>query len=76
MTGTKSPSIMTERMGPIEQRDTSPKLPLSVFFPWPMEEKSHAQGQAIKGTVGGPVVTPPEPKATAQKITWEYRRPG
>ena len=61
-----SPSIITDRMGPMEHRATRPKLSLSWFLPWPMDESPMPRAM-MKGTVIGPVVTPPESNATARK---------
>ena len=54
-------------MGPTEHRDTNPKLSDSALLslriwltPTPMAR--------MKGTVMGPVVTPPESKATDRKL--------
>ena len=60
------PRIIVARMGPIEQRATMPKLPDSLFLLWPIDE-SPTPRVRIKGTVIGPVVTPPESNATERK---------
>ena len=57
---------MTERMGPTEQRATRPKLLLPPSRVRPTEVRPTPRAM-IKGTVMGPVVTPPESKATARK---------
>ena len=53
-------------MGPMEHRATRPKLspPASLSLRTALTPTPSAM---IKGTVMGPVVTPPESKATAQK---------
>jgi len=57
---------MTEIIGPTEQRATRPKLSLPEFLLLPMEERPTPRAM-MNGTVIGPVVTPPESKATARK---------
>ena len=52
----------TERMGPILQRATRPKLCSPAFFPFLCAARP-APNAIINGTVMGPVVTPPESKA-------------
>ena len=53
-------------MGPILQRDTRPKLSLEPFLSLLVEERPTPIA-IIKGTVMGPVVTPPESNATEIK---------
>ena len=60
--------IKTERMGPMLQRETKPKL-----FSWEslplFNEAMPTPSAIIKGTVMGPVVTPPESKAVGIKFS-------
>ena len=56
------PSTMTARMGPTLHMATMPKL--SSSLPWMLAMP--VPSAMIKGTVMGPVVTPPESKATAR----------
>ena len=58
--------IITERMGPTLQRATRPKLFSWAFFAV-LIMAIPAPKAMIKGTVMGPVVTPPESKATGMK---------
>ena len=58
--------ISTARMGPTEQRATRPKLSWAAFSSLRMEETPRPKAM-MNGTVMGPVVTPPESKATARK---------
>ena len=53
-------------MGPMEQRATSPKLSSAACRSLRMAAIPIPRAM-IKGTVIGPVVTPPESKATARK---------
>ena len=53
-------------MGPMEQRDTRPKLSASAFLSLRMLEIPTPKAK-MKGTVIGPVVTPPESKAMLRK---------
>ncbi|CDC75516.1 unknown [Candidatus Colimorpha enterica] len=58
----RKPSIRTERIGPIEQRATRPKLSASARLSLRTFETPTPSAR-MKGTVMGPVVTPPESKA-------------
>ena len=57
------PRMSTARMGPMEQSATRPKLSSAA---WRSERMAATPTPSamIKGTVMGPVVTPPESKAT------------
>ncbi len=55
--------IRTARIGPIEQRAHNPKLSSSVLFPARTAE-APAPSARMKGTVMGPVVTPPASNPT------------
>ena len=57
---------MTASMGPMEQSATRPKLSASAFLSLRMEA-TPTPSAMMKGTVIGPVVTPPESKATLRK---------
>ena len=62
----KKPSSSTERIGPMEHRDTRPKLSASAcrsLRTWEIPTPS----ARMNGTVIGPVVTPPESKAMHRK---------
>ena len=64
------PRISTARIGPIEQRATRPKL--SDFALLSLRIEATPTPRAImKGTVIGPVVTPPESNATERKLLSE-----
>ena len=52
-------------MGPMEHRATRPKLSLAEFRSLRTEAMPTPRAM-MKGTVMGPVVTPPESKATAR----------
>ena len=56
---------MTASIGPIEHRATRPKESLSAFLSLRMAD-TPTPSASIKGTVMGPVVTPPESNATAR----------
>ena len=60
------PIISTAKMGPMLHRATMPKLLSSAFWPSLWVEATPMPRAMIKGTVMGPVVTPPESKATAK----------
>ena len=60
------PSVSTARMGPMEHMATRPKLSSAAWRSLRMEE-TPTPSAMIKGTVMGPVVTPPESKATDRK---------
>ena len=53
-------------MGPMEHKATRPKLSVLAFSSLRMEA-TPTPSAIIKGTVIGPVVTPPESKATDRK---------
>ena len=53
-------------MGPMEHSATRPKLSASAFLSLRMLETPTPSAR-IKGTVMGPVVTPPESNATLKK---------
>ena len=53
-------------MGPTEQREIRPKLSLEALSSLRIEEMPTPKAM-MNGTVIGPVVTPPESKATARK---------
>ena len=55
-------SSITDRMGPILQRATRPKLCSPAFLPF-LDAARPAPSAIMKGTVMGPVVTPPESNA-------------
>ena len=57
------PRMSTARMGPMEQSATRPKLSSAA---WRSERMAATPTPSamMKGTVMGPVVTPPESKAT------------
>ena len=57
--------ISTERIGPMLQRETRPKLSLEFFVLF--IEARPAPSAIINGTVIGPVVTPPESNAVGTK---------
>ena len=57
-----SPKTITARIGPIEQSAIKPKL-LSLSRLSPSAAATPTPSDIIKGTVIGPVVTPPESKA-------------
>ena len=59
------PRISTARMGPTEHSATRPKLS-SAAWRSPRIADTPTPSAMIKGTVMGPVVTPPESKATAR----------
>ena len=59
------PSSMTIRMGPTLHRAMRPKLSLALSLSLRAAEKPMPSAM-IKGTVIGPVVTPPESNATAR----------
>ena len=61
------PIISTAKMGPMLHRATMPKLLSSAFWPPLWVEATPMPRAMIKGTVMGPVVTPPESKATDRK---------
>ncbi len=60
------PRISTARIGPTLERATRPKLSLEAFLS-PRTDARPTPIAMINGTVMGPVVTPPESKATARK---------
>ena len=59
------PSVSTARMGPMEHMATRPKLS-SAAWRSPRMAETPTPSAMIKGTVMGPVVTPPESNATAR----------
>ena len=59
-------------MGPTEHRATRPKESLAAWRSFRMAAMPTPSAM-IKGTVMGPVVTPPESKATAKKF-WGTNR--
>ena len=61
----KQPRISTARIGPTLESATRPKLSFAAFLSL-RTEASPTPMAIIKGTVIGPVVTPPESKATAK----------
>ena len=62
------PRISTESIGPTEHSATRPKLSSAACLSLRIEETPIPKA-IINGTVMGPVVTPPESKATAQKLS-------
>ena len=58
--------ISTARIGPTEHSATRPKLSWAAFLSLRMEATPRPSAM-MKGTVMGPVVTPPESKAMARK---------
>ena len=60
------PSSSTARMGPMEHREMRPKLSLAELASLRVEAMPRPRAM-IKGTVMGPVVTPPESKDTGIK---------
>ena len=60
------PRISTVKMGPTLERATMPKLSSWEVLS-PRVEAIPMPSAIINGTVMGPVVTPPESKATAKK---------
>ena len=60
------PSRRTAIIGPIEHKATNPKLSSVACLSLRIEEIPMPSA-IINGTVIGPVVTPPESKATAKK---------
>ena len=64
--GNMRPRISTEIIGPMEQSATRPKLSLLACLSLLIEETPTPRAM-MKGTVIGPVVTPPESNAMAQK---------
>ncbi len=56
-------------MGPMAQREIRPKLSSSAVLS-PRTEAKPIPIAITKGTIIGPVVTPPESKATAKKSSW------
>ena len=62
-------------MGPTEQRATRPKLSSAERLSVRMDARP-APSAIIKGTVIGPVVTPPESKAVGIKSTEPMSKPG
>ena len=54
-------------MGPILLSATRPKLSSPLFLPL-LTAATPTPKDMMKGTVTGPVVTPPESKETAQKL--------
>ena len=64
----KSPRIRTAKIGPMEHRATSPKLSSPACLSLRMDAIP-TPNAIIKGTVIGPVVTPPESNATARKFS-------
>ena len=61
------PRSITARIGPMEHMDTKPKLSSAACLSLRIAEIP-IPNAIIKGTVIGPVVTPPESKATATKL--------
>ena len=61
------PRIMTARTGPMLLSATRPKLSSPLFLPL-RTAATPTPKDMMKGTVTGPVVTPPESKDTAQKL--------
>ena len=59
-------SSSTDRMGPMLHRAIRPKLFSSAWLS-PRTEAMPAPNAIMKGTVMGPVVTPPESKARGRK---------
>ena len=59
------PSTSTDIIGPIEQSATRPKLSCSAFLSVRIAA-APTPSAIMKGTVMGPVVTPPESNATAR----------
>ena len=60
------PRIITARIGPTEHRATRPKLSSAAWRSLRMADTPTPRAM-INGTVIGPVVTPPESKATLKK---------
>ena len=60
------PKIITAKIGPMEHRATRPKLSSAAWRSLRMAEIP-TPSAIINGTVMGPVVTPPESKATLRK---------
>ena len=60
------PSNSVARIGPTEHRATRPKLSFSACLSERMDE-TPTPSAMMNGTVIGPVVTPPESNAMAQK---------
>ena len=58
---------MTARIGPMEHRATRPKLSSAAWRSFRVAEIPTPRAM-MKGTVMGPVVTPPESNATARKL--------
>ena len=58
--------MSTARMGPMLHKATMPKLLSSACLPLLWAEATPIPRAMIKGTVMGPVVTPPASKATAK----------
>ena len=61
-------SSCTARMGPTEHSATRPKESSAAVLSLRMAVMPRPKAM-IKGTVIGPVVTPPESKATARKLS-------
>ena len=61
---------MTASIGPTEQSATRPKLSASAFLSLRIEA-TPTPSAMMNGTVMGPVVTPPESKATLRKSASE-----
>ena len=64
--GKISPSVITARIGPTEQSAIRPNESSPARLSLRMEDTPTPIAM-MKGTVIGPVVTPPESKATARK---------
>ena len=62
------PSSNTAKMGPTEQSATRPKL-FSLLLRSPKTPAIPTPRAMIKGTVIGPVVTPPESKARGNRLS-------
>ena len=60
------PISSTAKMGPMLHKATMPKLFSSACLPLVWAEATPMPKAIMKGTVMGPVVTPPESKATAK----------
>ncbi len=60
------PNIKTVRIGPIRQREIRPKLSSSVVLSPRTDAKPRPRAMT-KGTIIGPVVTPPDSQAMERK---------
>ena len=68
MSGMTIPRIITDRIGPMEHNATRPKESLLEFLSLRTAARPMPKAM-IKGTVMGPVVTPPESKAAGTKLS-------